>query len=252
MANCPRCGAENQPGRASCWNCWASLPATPAAEAAAAAPAADEARQIPLQSPSLPLPAHPSVPEPPRPAAHTGVTIWAGAPQETLDSAPIEREHRGSGWAWGIMAALAMVVLAIILLWHYTFHPQAAAHDFSAVAQAYVTALAVRDTQAQQQLATEGSKGLLLPDWLTVANGSVQPSPGKAGSVRVDLTLTPAPMRGELLPPKVATAISRPYTVALRLQQEPGGWRVDQRAFLASLKEALIGGNPGVEFPKWE
>ncbi|MHB9023348.1 MAG: cysteine-rich CWC family protein [Armatimonadota bacterium] len=256
MASCPRCGAENQPGRASCWNCWETLPSTPDEEAPAESPISPDAVQVPLPTPSPATGEDARIDPPIAPAAASsrgGATVWVGGPakEDTVHDVP---ESHGGGWARIIIVALSVILLALVLLWHYTFRPEPPSTAVADVAQDYVAALAVHDTQTQQQLATEDSKGLLLPGWLTVASGVVQQpasDQGEAASVEVDFTLSPAAVRVPL-PHNVVGALSRRYSIPLELQLEADGWRVDQQAFLTALKKTLTAKNPGVKFPKWE
>jgi hypothetical protein len=186
-----------------------------------------------------------ALPEPP-PARSRPYLAYAG-PEEHPKEKP-------RGRLVGAAIALVVLVLGAAVLWRAGFRRHLEATGPGAVAQSYATALAVGDMVTQSQLATEGSKGLPLPTWLTIVSGRVEGGAAVAGdtaTVVVELTMAPRVHLGRPAPGLVG-ALARPYPVTLVLKRQSAGWRVDQREFLARLRRRLEQQNPGVALPPWE
>jgi len=167
--------------------------------------------------------------------------------------APHEHSHGMTGILLTV-GALVLVLVAGVLVWHTTLRNQFThANGPDVVVQTYLAALTDGDPATPQQLATPASRGLQLPDWLTVRDATLQ------SGVRINHDAAMVTVRVHLAArltdvqrtPAVIGALVEPYEVPLMLHHEREGWRIDQQAFFSALHTILHTRHAKVSFPSW-
>lgn len=237
MKICPHCGAENMPTRVACRSCWAPLPAT--------------------EAPPPPRPAETPAPAPPVPAAPAPVAVPAADPSPPgatfayVAVSPAERETRRVTRRLHLLAFAVCGVLGFALLWYVTFGSRPRYGEATETVTHYLEALTGYDIP--QRWATEDSKNVTLPVWCGVAAATAQGVAEVQGArATMCIRLTLVPQQEALRSPTVRKALSRGYTLTIRLQREAAGWRVDQASVREAVRGTLARENPGVVFPAWE
>lgn len=271
MSSCPRCGAENKPGRPSCWNCWSPLPLERPAPAKVVAPAGDKTPTQPIHQERAPLPANPvidssahaDVPARPQQASPTVATRPSEPAMELQE--PVEKGHgfayvapsrKSPNWLLGAITVLCLLAAVVALFWFFMMPVTPRVKSPNTAGRNYLTALVTYDVGTQQQLATEASKEAMLPSWLVFISARVvNPAvvTGDRAKMIVQVTLAPAPGHESSFDDNARKALSQMYAVPLLLQREgDGNWHVDQHAFFEAIHTTLEEENTTVKFPAWE
>ena len=157
----------------------------------------------------------------------------------------------GSRGALVAIVVVTLLLLAGMLYWYETSGALPSPREVLGTARGYLLALTSSDGRTQQQLATEASKGVVLPPWMAVVTAQVQ---GEATlqdrEAHVPIAIRFAPGDDHVNAVQRA-ALSRVYLLSLPLTLGAEGWRVDQRAFLQEVQQAIREKNPGVKFPAY-
>ena len=250
MTICPRCGVENKPGKAACWNCWAPLEAMaqearpkkkgkrraapPPTEAEAEVRAAEAEVEAPLVEAEAEMPpAEAEVEAPPKARKFA-------LPRPKIPAL-------GKRLKLILIGILAAAVLGGGAFW---FLGQSAKPD--EVAARYCQALNAGETEKVQALASQDTKDMTLPAALKLMDYSVSAGPTISGSTAevpveaafsLDTSGVPAKYRKEA--DALAEVLGKPIIVQIVLVKEGMGWKVDQQQTSANVSRAVFGPKGG-------
>lgn len=157
-----------------------------------------------------------------------------------------------SGWIMGVLL-IAVIAAGIYIYWYSERQTHPSRQEPQQVAQQYLDAVSMGESDTAQQLATDNSIGLFIPHWFMI----VQAQPvggvayyGRSATIRARITL--APTSDTNLSPEVKAAITGSYTVILPLKQAGTSWQVDQRTLFRHLRAEMKRQHPEVTYPLWE
>ena len=156
-------------------------------------------------------------------------------------------------WYAVLPVALAVLVLGAMFCWNFWLQPRMSAVQITRITQTYLSALEQGDINTQTHLATQASKGIHLPGWITIGGATlIAPQSVQEGiaNYEVGLRLIPSEEKAGQIA-ELRNALSHQYQLEIVLRYEDGKWLVDQQRLAQDLRKQLKEENPGLTFPKW-
>ncbi|MEI7832647.1 MAG: hypothetical protein WCJ56_05575 [bacterium] len=156
-------------------------------------------------------------------------------------------------WYAVLPVALVALVLGAMLCWNFWLQPRMSVVQITRITQTYLSALEQGDINTQTHLATQASKGIRLPGWITIGGATLlEPKSVQKdiANYEVELRLIPSEDKAEQIA-ELRKALSHQYQLEIVLRFEDGKWLVDQQRLAQDLRKQLTEENPGLTFPKW-
>ena len=172
---------------------------------------------------------------------------------EKIADAIVDHTSAPTVWYAVLPVALTALVLGAMLCWNFWLQPRMSVVQITRITQTYLSALEQGDINTQTHLATQASKGIHLPGWITIGGATlIAPQSVQEGiaNYEVGLRLIPSEEKAEQIA-ELRKALSHQYQLEIVLRYEDGKWLVDQQRLAQDLRKQLKEENPGLTFPKW-
>ncbi len=156
-------------------------------------------------------------------------------------------------WYIALPVSIAILAMGAMLCWNFWLQPRMSTVQITRITQTYLSALEQGDINTQTHLATQSTKGIRLPGWITIGGATLlEPNSVQEGSANygVTLRLIPSEDKAEQIA-ELRKALSHQYQLEIVLCNEDGKWLVDQQRLVHDLRAQLTAENPDLTFPKW-